>query len=98
MGKLEEIKQFITDYKALMAFSVKEFGMGRQENQYQANGLMIHKLSKELGIQAEIIRHERYEYPFEISITIDGFKLLGLLTFEDAKKHKLTKKCPMCNK
>ena len=99
MDKLEEIKQFIANYKEIVKYARKQLGAGYlTSDSFHADGVTIYKLSKELGIQAELKENNDYTYPFQISATIDGFKFFGLLTFNEVKKYKLTKKCPMCDK
>lgn len=98
MDKLEEIKRFIINYKAVVKFARTNFEGYLQDNELQADGVAIHKLSNEIGTQAVLAKNDNYTYPFKISVTIDGFRIFGLLSLEEAKKHKLTKKCPVCEK
>lgn len=98
MRTLEEVKKVISEHKKSQANTSKILGAYTDKTRLQVQGEDLPKLSKEIGINFVVKKRPYSEYPFEISITIDGFKLFGVVTYEYAVKHKLTKKCPVCNK
>ncbi|MDD5064999.1 MAG: hypothetical protein PHQ35_09630 [Phycisphaerae bacterium] len=98
MDRLEEIKQTIIDYKNIVEKTQKLMSaIGHDTYQMQVKGESLYGLSKEIGMEFKIEKINSFEYPFEISMTIDGFKLFGMVTWEYAKSNNLVKECPMCD-
>ena len=97
MDRLEEIKQLIANYRIATEAVIKSLGaLILSIHKIHVNEDMLYKLSKEIDIDFVLSKRNSFEYPFELSLEIDDFTLYSIITWEFVKKHKLSKKCPMC--